>query len=100
MYFYTCYICVGEASVNLTSLYDIVTRLSKELEETKEKLTVAEEKLKVGKEIWIGRNNRNNMALHLIAIGKICLFELHLAIICCYDLEKVFFKFVLKTCVL
>ena len=30
----------GEATVNLTTLYDIVTKLSKELEETKEKLKI------------------------------------------------------------
>ena len=44
-----CVISVGEATVNLTSLYDIVTKLSKELVETKRRLDIAEQKLKTGK---------------------------------------------------
>ena len=54
-----CVNSAGEATVNLTSLYDIVTKQSKalgdltrELEETKERLSIAEEKLKIGKMIF------------------------------------------------
>ena len=46
---------VGEASVNLTTLYGIVTKLSLELEETKKKLDIAEEKLEANeKKLNIG----------------------------------------------
>ena len=47
-------ISAGEATVNLTSLYDIVTKLSKELAETKRRLDIAEQKLKTGKTFCFG----------------------------------------------
>ena len=53
-----CFGGLGEASVNLTTLYDIVTEMSqqlktvtKELEETKKKLNETERKLKLGNTI-------------------------------------------------